>query len=188
MVGRPTREAEGEEGQALGFRVRRIGSMANPPGRLRCSWEAGGVGPLCLPRGQGEDGTVRRRLTEDRWNPEARELVTTVPWRMSEDDDKADGKQFAKLQVPEEAIHKHDEDVERERDGPRVDAKKLLQHKEGHGLGSAQDVGRSSVGPPARRTPRRVGRDSGKLSRAPRSTRGLRRSSSGMWPGRYRTR
>ena len=41
--------------------------------------------------------TVRRRLTEDRWNPEARELVTTVPWRMNEDDDKADGEQFAKL-------------------------------------------------------------------------------------------
>ena len=88
--------------------------------------------------------------------------MTTLPWRMSEDDDKADGEQFAKLQVPEEAIHKHDEDVERERGGPRVDAKKLLRHKEGHGLGSAQDADRSSVGPPAKRTPRRVGRDLGK--------------------------
>ena len=48
-------------------------------------------------------------------------------------DDKVDGEKFAKLQVPEEAIRKHDEDVKKERDGPRVDAKKLLHHKEGYG-------------------------------------------------------
>ena len=36
--------------------------MANPPNRGRCSWEAGlGVGPRCLPRGQGEDGADRDR-------------------------------------------------------------------------------------------------------------------------------
>ena len=59
MVGRPTREAEGEEGQTLGFRVRRIGSVANPLGRLRCSWEAGlGVGPLCLPRVREKTGEI----------------------------------------------------------------------------------------------------------------------------------
>ena len=46
---------------------------------------------------------------------------------MNEDDDKADGEPFAKLQVPEEAIRKHDEDVEREREGPRVN-----HYKEGH--------------------------------------------------------
>ena len=66
--------------------------------------------------------TVRRRSTEDRWNPKAMELVTGVPWRTSEDDDKVDGGKLAKLQVPEEAIRKHDEDIKKERDGPRVDA------------------------------------------------------------------
>ena len=44
------------------------------------------------------------------------ELVTGVPWRTSEDDDKVDGEKFAKLQVPEEAIRKHEEDVEKERE------------------------------------------------------------------------
>ena len=106
--------------------------------------------------------TVRRRSTEDRWNPEAMELVTGVPWRTSEDDDKVDGEKFAKLQVPEEATRKHGEDIEKERDGPRVDAKKLLYHKEGYGtaLGtrrSAWDAHQSSAGPPARRTLRRAG-------------------------------
>ena len=48
---------------------------------------------------------------------------------MSEDDDKADGEPSAKLQVLEEAIRKHDADVERERGSPRVYAKKLLHHK-----------------------------------------------------------
>ena len=49
------------------------------------------------------------------------ELVTSVPWRTSEDDDsedddKVDGEKFAKLQVLEEAIRKHDEDVKKERE------------------------------------------------------------------------
>ena len=39
--------------------------------------------------GTFKERTVRRRLTEDRWNPEAMELVAGVPWRTSEDDDKA---------------------------------------------------------------------------------------------------
>ena len=60
--------------------------------------------------------TVRRRSTEDRWNPKAMELVTGVLWRTSEDDDKVDGEKFAKLQVRVEAIRKHDEDVEKERE------------------------------------------------------------------------
>ena len=60
--------------------------------------------------------TVRRRSTEDRWNPKAMELVTGVPWRTSEDDDKVDGDKIAMLQVPEEAIHEHDEDVKKERE------------------------------------------------------------------------
>ena len=96
--------------------------MAKPPGRERCSWEAGlGVGPRCGKIGEIAIGarsgifkarTVRRRSIEDRWKPEGVEL-TGEPWRMSEDDDEADGEPSAKLQVLEEAIRKHDADVER---------------------------------------------------------------------------
>ena len=122
--------------------------MANPPNWERCSWEAGLVwdhgvflgvkgktGEIVIGARSGifKARTVRRRSTEDRWNMNSMELVTGVPWRTSDDDDKVDGEKFAKLQVPEEAIRKHVEDVKKERDGPRVDAKKLLYHKEGYG-------------------------------------------------------
>ena len=79
---------------------------------------------------QGEDR--QEEVDRGRWKPKAM-LVTGVPWRMSEDDDKADREPFSKLKVLEETIRKHDVDVERGRDSPRVNTKKLLHHKEGHG-------------------------------------------------------
>ena len=66
--------------------IRSIGSMANPPGWERCSWEAGlGVGPGVFfgVKGKTEEivigarsgifkaRTVRRRSSEDRWTPKA---------------------------------------------------------------------------------------------------------------------
>ena len=129
-----------EFGELVQWRTRPIGSGAL--GKLDSVWDHGvflGVkgktGEIVIGARSGifKARTVRRRSTEDRWNPKAMELVTGVPWRTSEDDDKVDGEKFAKLQVPEEAIRKHDEDVKKERDGPRVDAKKLLYHKEGYG-------------------------------------------------------
>ena len=111
-------------GQALGYGVRRIGSMANPP-NWGPVWDHGvflGVkgktGEIVIGARSGifKARTVRRRSTEDRWNPKAMELVTGAPWRTSEDDDKVDGEKFAKLQVPEEATRKQDEDVKKERE------------------------------------------------------------------------
>ena len=151
--------------------------MKNPPNRGRCSWEAGlGVGPRCLSRNQGEDGRdrdrgeIRNLQSKDRQEevdrgslePEGHEQVTGVPWRTSEDDDKVDGEKFAKLQVPEEAIRKHDEDVEKEREMahesmPRsffITKKDMKQH--GY---SAKCPGCASVirGTTRQRTPRRAG-------------------------------
>ena len=163
------REAEGEEGEALAeefgelvqWRSRPVGSGAL--GKLDSVWDYGvflEVNGKTVEIAIGARSRIfkartdRRRSTEDRWKAEAVEL-TGLPRRMSEDDDKADGEGFAKLQVPEEAIRRHDADVKRDRDSPRVNAKKLLHHKEGQGaacvLGEvpARDARRSSVGPPA---------------------------------------
>ena len=155
-----------EFGELIQWRTRPLGSGAL--GKLDSVWDHGvflGVkgktGEIVIGARSGifKARTVRRRSTEDRWNPNAMELVTGVPWRTSEDDDKVDGEKFAKLQVPEEAIRKHDEDVKKERDGPRVDAS-LSQRRIWNSMGtrrSAQDAHQSSAGPPARRTPRRAG-------------------------------
>ena len=80
-----------------------ITSLVNEVGRLRkldSVWDHGdflGVkgktGEIVIGARSGifKARTVRRRSTEDRWNPKAMELVTGVPWRASEDDDKVDG-------------------------------------------------------------------------------------------------
>ena len=102
-----------EFGELVQWRTRPIGIGAL--GKLDSVWDQG-----VFLRVKGKTGeivigarsgiflarTVRRRSTEDRWNPKAVET--------SEDDDKVDGEKFAKLQVPEEAIRKHDEDVKKE--------------------------------------------------------------------------
>ena len=93
-----------EFGELVQWRTRPIGGGAL--GKLDSVWDhgvflgvKGKMGEIVIGARSGifKARTVRRRSIEDRWNPKAMELVTGVPWRTSEDDDKVDGEKFAKL-------------------------------------------------------------------------------------------
>ena len=172
-----------EFGELVQWRTRPVGSGAL--GKLDSVWEHGvflEVNGKTVEIAIGARSRIfkartdRRRSTDDRWKAEAVEL-TGLPRRMSEDDDKADGEPFAKLQALEGAIRKRVADVGK---GERQPTSQCQEASSSQRRTQSIMCARRSARPGCTSvicgtTRQRVGRDSGKMSRAPRSTRGSAR-------------
>ena len=118
-------------GEKILWRRRPVGGNLS---KLTCLWEDGiflGVkgssGEYIVGDGSGvwKTRTLMMRPLEERWDKGALGLVGGVPWRVNDDDPKADGEAM-KMDIPsEEASHRTGEGG----DGPSSNPEELLHHE-----------------------------------------------------------
>ena len=63
-------------------------------------------------KGVWKTRTIQRKPMEERWMPEAAEMVVGVPWRTNDEDPEADGEELEVIKLPDDVVRREREVLE----------------------------------------------------------------------------